>query len=55
MPHLCRNSNQSSQGFPLDMAFLGETMLKVRQDHLTKMGQDNNSNFGTRKQPTSLR
>ena len=44
VPPAARNSTQSGQGSSLDMAFLGETMLKVLQDHLAKIGQDNNNN-----------
>ena len=48
-----RHSNQSSQGSSLDMAFLGKTMLKALQEHLEKIGQDNNNNLGAKKWPGS--
>ena len=39
--HVTRDSQ--SKGPSIDMAFLGQTMLKVFQEHLTKMSQDNNN------------
>ena len=41
--HVDRDS-KSSSGPAIDMAFLGETMLRALKDHLEKVGQDNNNN-----------